>query len=229
MSWREYWNSDTPIYVNDRHKRVHYERVAADILALVPGEHARVLDYGCGEALAAERLGRTTAKLYLCDGAELVRQRLGERFGRSGNITVLAPEEMGRIAAAELDLIVVNSLVQYLSPLELQALLAVWRSKLKPSGRLLVADVIPPDVGPVTDVAALLRLAAGNGFLLAALVGLARTALSGYARMRAELGLARFTEAEMIALLTAAGFSPHRHRPNLGHNQARMAFMAVPA
>ena len=50
MNWREYWNQDTPIYVSDRHKTLHYQRIAADIAALVPSPQAHVLDHGCGEA-----------------------------------------------------------------------------------------------------------------------------------------------------------------------------------
>lgn len=228
MTWRDYWNSDTPIYVNDRHKHVHYARIANDVLALISEPGLAVLDYGCGEALSAGKVAAATGHLYLCDGAPLVCRRLTERFAGIGNLTVLAPEEMDRIPAGSIDLIVVNSLIQYLKRPELEAALAVWRSKLSANGRLLIADVIPGNVGPLTDASALLGLAAANGFLLAALGGLVRTALSDYSRIRAELGLSHYSETEMLALLDAAGFTAVRHHPNLGHNQARMAFMARP-
>lgn len=226
MTWRDYWNSDTPIYVNERHKHVHYARIANDVLALLSEPGLRVLDHGCGEALSADKVAAATGHLYLCDGAPLVCGRLSERFARVGNLTVLSPEEMDRIADGSIDLIVVNSLIQYLKRPELDVALAVWRAKLAQDGRLLIADVIPGDVGPLTDALALLGLAAGNGFLLAALGGLVRTALSDYARIRAELGLSHYAEADMLAILEAAGFSAVRHHPNLGHNQSRMAFMA---
>ena len=230
MTWRDYWNSDTPIYVNDRHKTVHYARIANDVLALLPhpgpGQGLRVLDYGCGEALSADRVAPATGHLYLCDGAPLVCQRLSQRFGSIANITVLTPEETDEIASGSLDLIIVNSLIQYLKKPELDAAMAIWRDKLARNGRLLIADVIPGDVGPLTDALALLRLAATHGFLLAALAGLVRTALSDYSRIRAELGLSHYSEAEMLTRLGDAGFTAVRHHPNLGHNQARMAFMA---
>ena len=53
MNWRDYWNQDTPIYVSERHKLLHYWLIANDIVALIPSPEAAVLDYGCGEALAA--------------------------------------------------------------------------------------------------------------------------------------------------------------------------------
>ena len=228
MSWREYWNSDSPIYVNARHKAVHYEGIARGILPHIPGPQARVLDYASGEALSADLVSRACGFLYLSDGAELVRARIKERFANLDNIAVLAPEEMGQIADGSIDLVVVSSLLQYLTRGELKGVLATIRPKLKSDGRLLIADVLPPGLGPVTDASALLRFGMGHGFFLAAFAGLVRTVFSDYRKMRAQLGLTHYTEAELIGLLEGAGFSAARHRPNLGHNQARMAFLSRP-
>jgi SAM-dependent methyltransferase len=134
---------------------------------------------------------------------------------------------VGELADRSLDLVIANSLVQYLSRGELEGLLSVWRSKLKPAGELVIADVIPPDVSPLTDAAALLRFGWSGGFLGAALLGLAKTALSDYRKLRAALGFSTFTENEFLALLSAAGYRPQRVRPNFGHNQARMTFRAT--
>jgi SAM-dependent methyltransferase len=127
------------------------------------------------------------------------------------------------------DLIVSNSMMQYLSADELERVLAMWRRLLKPDGVLIVADVIPPDVGTVSDVTALLRYAAHNGFLLGALLGLARTAISPYRKLRSQLGIAQYTEAQFMQKLTAAGYSAERLTRNLEHNPARMSFRAKPA
>jgi hypothetical protein len=72
MNWREYWNQDTPIYTSERHKLLHYGRLANDIAALIPSPDAVVLDHGCGEALAADRIARRCERLYLLDAAPLV-------------------------------------------------------------------------------------------------------------------------------------------------------------
>lgn len=226
MSWREYWNGDTPIYVSERHKRVHYAGIARDIARLLPRPGSIVLDYGSGEALSADLLAASCGHLYLSDGAPLLRARMEQRFGSLANITVMAPEDMHRIADGSLDLVVMSSLLQYLSRAELEGILATLRPKLAAKGRLLIADVLPPGLGPLTDALALLRLGAANGFLVAAFIGLVRTAFSDYRKTRAKLGLTHYAEAELIALLAEAGFDAVRHRPNLGHNQARMAFVA---
>lgn len=230
MNWRDYWNQDTPIYASERHKLLHYRLVSNDIIGLIPSPDARVLDYGCGEALFAERVADRCGHLYLCDGAPLVRDRLRERLGAHPRVTVLSPEELAAaVPEGSLDLIVVNSLLQYLPLEELRGLLRAWRSLLRPGGRLAIADVIPPDVSPATDAKALLSFAWQGGFLLAALRGLARTALSDYRRIRDEIGLSHYGEADMLDLLREAGFAAERAERNLGHNQARMTFVARPA
>src|SRR5919112_1159989 len=165
MNWRDFWNQDTPIYVSDRHKVLHYWLVANDIASLVPSPDAVVLDHGCGEALSANRVASRCARLYLLDGAPLVRERLKDRFRNELRITVLAPEDTDAIPDHSVDLVVANSLLQYLSLNDFRALLATWRTKLKPEGRLVLADVIPPDLSPLQDARALMSFAVKGGFL----------------------------------------------------------------
>ena len=236
--WREFWNRDTPIYVNPRHKALHYEGIAADIAALLPQaslpqaslphDRAVVLDHGCGEALSADRVAKACARLYLLDAAPLVRTRLAARFRSVPAVAVIAPDDLAAIPDASLDLVVANSLAQYLSRDELVGLLRIWRAKLAPAGRLVLADILPPDLSAVADARALLAFAARGGFLPAAILGLARTAFSDYRRLRGALGLARYDAAAMLALLAEEGFRGRRLARNLGHNQNRLAFEAVP-
>lgn len=225
MNWRDYWNQDTPIYSGERHKLLHYRLVANDIIGLIPSLEAIVLDYGSGEALFADKVAAKCAKLYLSDAAPLVRDRLIERFKGNDRIAVLAPEDVTTIEDASVDLIVVNSLLQYLSLDELRGLLKLWKSKLKSGGRLVVADVIPPDLGPAADAKALIAFAWQGGFLRSAVLGLARTAFSDYRKIREDIGLAQYSEDEMIDILNEAGFTPERAERNLGHNPARMTFI----
>jgi SAM-dependent methyltransferase len=228
MNWRDYWNQDTPIYVSERHKTVHYQLIASDIAALVPSPQAHVLDHGCGEALSAGRVAARCGRLHLCDAAPLVRERLEARFRDNPAIEVLAPEAVEDVPDGSLDLVVANSLLQYLSQDELRGLLRLWRRKLKSDGRLVLADVIPPELSPVADAKALLAFGWRGGFAMPAVLGLARTAFSDYRKLRNELGLTTYAEPEMIELLRGEGFSAERRAKNIGHNQARMTFVARP-
>jgi len=224
--WVSYWDSSHSIYVNARHADVHYRDIARAIIGLIPHRDARVLDYGCGEALHADAVAAQCRELVLCEAAPKLRTRLEQRFAPAPNISVIAPEDLKALPAACFDLIVANSVVQYLSRAELESLLAHWRLLLDPEGHLVVADVIPPQVGVVSDLTALLRYALAHGFFFAALIGVARTAVSSYRSLRTGLGIAQYSEVEFLALLAAAGFSAKRLPRNMGHNQTRMAFIA---
>ena len=67
-----------------------------------------------------------------------------------------------------------------------------------------------------------------DGFFLAALWGLARTAVSPYSRLRSRLGVTRYTQSAFLGKLAAAGFRAERLPRNLEHNAARMTFRARP-
>jgi SAM-dependent methyltransferase len=226
--WLAFWDSPHSIYVNARHKDVHYRLIAKEIAALVPGPQARVLDYGCGEALHADLVGAAAGELFLCEGAPGVREGLVDRFAGQTNIHVLAPHEAARLAEHSLDLVVLHSVVQYLTPGGASGLFALFHRLLKGGGMLVVSDVIPPNVPAVSDAFALLRFGAGNGFFFAAAFGLVRTLMSNYWKLRSQLGLTRYADQAMIEKLNAAGFYVDVAPANIGHNQARKAFYARP-
>ena len=226
--WIAFWNSEHSIYVNARHRDVHYRAIADNIMRYVPGPTATVMDYGCGEALHAGRIAAAAGRVILVDAADNVRAGLAERFKQVANIEVRAPDEIRRLDDRSVDVVMMNSVTQYLASPELSALFVLFRRLLKPGGLLVVGDVVPPDVSPIADVMALLNLAAANGFLIAALSGLVRTAFSDYRRVRTRVGLTLHSEADMMAKLAAAGFTAARAPVNIEPNPARMTFLARP-
>ena len=228
-SWREFWNGEHSIYVSARHKALHYDRVAKDIAGLIANPDAAVLDHGCGEALAAGDVARRCSILYLYDAAPSVRERLRGRFAGENRIVVLSDSALELVPAGSLDLVVVNSLLQYLSLAEFEALLPFWHRSLKPSGRLVIADVIAPNAHALGDVKALLSFAVQGGFLFAALGGLAATFFSPYRRLRSNIGLTRCAPQDMFILLRAHDFEPQRAAFNIGPNPGRMTFIARPS
>jgi SAM-dependent methyltransferase len=226
-SWVEFWDSEHDIYVSDRHKELHAEAVGRDLIRHIPSANALVLDHGCGEANYAADVAQHCRRLYLCEAAPGVRAELTQRVSHIPNIEVLHPEVVEALPDRSLDLVVANSLVQYLTRPELVDLLILWRRKLKPTGVLVIADVIPPDTSPLRDAASLLWFGLKGGFLLDAFRGLARTALSDYRKVRAQLGFTTYAEPVFTAMLADQGFIADRVRPNFGHNQGRMTFRAV--
>jgi SAM-dependent methyltransferase len=226
--WLAFWDSSHSIYVNARHRDVHYRLIASEIAALVPSPQARVLDYGCGEALHADLVAAAACEVLLCDGAPKVRAGIAARFADNPKIRAIAPSDVEVMPDRSLDFIVLHSVAQYLTQEELTRLLALFRRLLSAEGALLVSDVVPPDVPASTDAMALLRFGAADGFFVGAVIGLIRTVLSDYWRLRSRYGLTRYSVAAMTEKLAEAGFAAQRATKNIGHNQARLAFMAQP-
>jgi SAM-dependent methyltransferase len=227
--WVAYYDSAHSIYVNAVHRDVHYARLAEEIARYVPSRAAAVLDYGCGEALYADRIAAVCAQLTLADAAPSVRAHLIERFEKTANIVVVSPDKIAAMPAGSCDLVVFHSVSQYLSREEFDRIAAQFHRLLKPEGVFLIGDVVPPNVPAISDAWALLRFGAGNGFFLAALTGLVRTVFSDYWQLRTKLGLTRYSEEDMTARLRMLGFTTTRAPRNIGHLRSRMTFLARPA
>ena len=84
--WLAFWDKPQSIYVNARHKDVHYRLIAEELAALVPSPTARVLDYGCGEALHVDLVAAAAGEVLLCDGAPSVRNAISLRFPGNAKI-----------------------------------------------------------------------------------------------------------------------------------------------
>jgi SAM-dependent methyltransferase len=217
------------IYVNARHRDVHYRKIADDIRALVPKTTTAVLDYGCGEATAADVIAAACGHLTMVEAAPNVRAALSARYAGNAKISVLTPEQASALPAGSLDLIVMHSVAQYLSGGELDRLLATFRKLIKPDGVLVLGDVVPPRLAAAAAAWSLLKCGAANGFFWAAVGGLVRIFVSDYLRLKKTVGLSHYDEAAMLAKLLAAGYLATRAARNIGHNQWRMTFLAKPA
>jgi hypothetical protein len=224
--WVAYYDSDHSIYVNARHRDVHYARLADAIVSYVPSPTAAVLDYGCGEALHADRVAAAAGRLTLAEAGPAVRGRLIERFKGNPKITVISTDRASSLPPRSFDMVILHSVSQYLTPEEFDQKAALFHHLLQPGGLLVVGDVVPHDASAISDSRALLRFGWQDGFFCAAVLGLIRTALSDYWRLRTKVGLTRYSEQEMAGKLVAAGFRVTRTPANLGHLATRMTFMA---
>jgi SAM-dependent methyltransferase len=224
--WVAYYDSDHSIYVNARHRDVHYARLADAIASYVPSRTAAVLDYGCGEALHADRVADAAGRLTLAEAGPAMRARLIERFKDSPRILVMSTDRAASMLPQSFDMVILHSVSQYLTPEEFDQKAALFHRLLQPGGLLVVGDVVPPDASALSDASALLRFGWQDGFFCAAVVGLLRTFFSDYRRLRTKVGLTRYSEQEMAGRLAAVGFRVMRAPTNLGHLATRMTFLA---
>ena len=229
MDWISFYDfKHSVIYVNERHRDVHYRTIASDIAKLVPSPDARVMDYGCGEATSAKILANASAHLTMVEAAPNVRAALAARNAGNPKISVMTPDQAAAEPAGSYDMIVLHSVAQYLSGAELDTLLARFHRLLKPGGVFVLGDIIQPRLAAPMAALALLRFGAANGFFWAAVGGLIRIFVSDYLKIKSQVGLSHYEQAEMLKKLAAAGYDAQRAGHNIGHNQQRMTFLARP-
>ncbi|MDG2097834.1 MAG: class I SAM-dependent methyltransferase [Paracoccaceae bacterium] len=226
-SWVDFWNSAHSIYVNDAHKSAHARRLLEDITEWISDEDFSVLDFGCGEALYAEDLATKCSNLSLVDSSKNIRNMLISRTFGNESIVIKDVAECYKLKDESFDLIIVNSVFQYLNLDDTKNVLKMLNKKLKEHGKLVIADVIPPNLSMISDTVSLLKFAWSNGFLVISLLGLVKTYFSDYRHLRREVGLSVYSVAEFTDLLIQNGFKARLMAKNFGHNQSRNCFCAT--
>jgi SAM-dependent methyltransferase len=225
-SWLDFWNAPNAIYVSARHQRAHYAKLLSGIRDFVPASgEATVLDWGCGDALAANDLAQACRTLLLYDRADTTRRRLVSSFANDPKIRVLNDADLDAGVPASIDLIVVNSVVQYLSRQQFADALQLFHRLLKPDGKLLLGDIIEPVTPLQGHVTTFLRFARQNGFFIAAVFGLGRNLISPYRQLRRDVGYACYSESEMLGLLNTRGLVGERLMSNIAVSQLRSSYL----
>lgn len=219
-SWSEYWNGMAQRHIFLVEARDHVRRLRSAVA--VRGSD-RVLDFGCGFGYVAELLAPDVAQVACWDAAAGMRRATAERTAQLPNVEQLSLAEGAPAAAAgSFDLVLVTSVIQYITPAELAGWLASWRALLRPGGRVVVSDVPVPGTSALTELIGMLRFAARNGFLLRALrdgIDEARR----YAGSVRSTDLQRWQPAELARAAGDAGLVAERLPNNLTHRTARFS------
>lgn len=113
-----------------------------------------------------------------------------------------------------LDLILANSVAQFMTADEFRGWLLRWRHMLAPTGSIVVSDLVPPDYPAFADLLTLLRFSTSRGFLGRALFDAARV-MPLYWRTRKARPLLRTSRDELMAWGAEAGLTIREFPPNL--------------
>lgn len=227
QNWIELWNGPNPMWLNDRHLQARCRRVVDDILSLLAGRaQPIVLDYGCGEALEAHRMAAVTGRFFLYDAPPAILDRVKTRYAATPNVEVIGDEKLRAIPKASLDVVVMSSVIQYLSPTQFETLLERFFAQLKPAGEILIGDVIPPTGDHVDYALTLLADGLRYGYFWAAVRGMIVMRFSHYWDLKRSLRYSYYSEEAIVALLRRHGFEPERLPLNIGGGRGRMTFRA---
>ena len=142
-------------------------RLADEIAAYVPAPSAAVLDYGCGEALHADRLAVAAGALTLAEAAPAVRARLDDRFARQSqhhrDVGRAGAGDAGRNPSTWWSCIRSPNICR---PTNSTASCGLFHRLLQARRTASFGDVVPPHVPAISDALALLRFGWSADFFL---------------------------------------------------------------
>jgi SAM-dependent methyltransferase len=218
--WAAYWErlGGTESFFREQAK----EYILNLECAVALNGNARVLDFGCGFGFVAEMLAPKVGNVFLWDASVNMRRRARLNLADHQNIRFLDLSEPHAIARElKFDLIVVNSVVQYMSLEQFAAWLVIWSSMLTAGGRIVVSDLIPPDYNSMSDLVDLLKFSIRRNVLGSALLQAVRD-LGRYWRMRRSCPLARTSVEELSEMSKTAYLSVNCLPSNLTQFSKRL-------
>ncbi len=232
-SWGDYFDRlgpQSPLY------RTQADLYVASLSATVGlDKRHRVLDFGSGFGFVAARLAPLVAELWWWDPSLNMRSVAEQNLASFSNARCCDPSALsdagptGEWQGSRFDLILLNSVAQYMTSGELSAWLPRFSTMLASGGKLVLSDLIPPEHSGLSDVADLFRLGVrhGSGFRAAseALGGVAY-----YWRMSSAVPLTRVDPEALGRRAAAAGLKAVFLPENLTHfRKRRTAILSVNA
>jgi protein-L-isoaspartate O-methyltransferase len=224
--WHAYWDR-LEEHIIFRVEAADYVTRLEAALALDPG--ARVLDFGCGFGFVAELLAPRVAELCAFDASDHVQRRAQLRLASHANVRFLGPPGAAPWPAGlRFDLILVNSVVQYMPLDEFQQWLARWRAMLAPGGRLVLSDLLNRNADPVREVVELLVLSARRGCLVS-VIRKALGELRQYTKTRRVRPLSQIAFGDLRERAGRLGLAVDVLPSNLTYKKARAtAVLSIP-
>lgn len=194
---------------------------ARRLRAAVPFERwARLLDYGCGPGLVAGELAPYAAEIALWDALPSMRPWTEAATAAHPELHLV---DLSRHAPpAHFDVILMSNVVQYFDDDELAAELERLGRALTPGGCIVVSDVPTPDRNLAVEALELLRFAASEGILAAAVREQARVWTAYRGMLRAGCFVLR-SAADLQRLAATAGLRADILPVNLTHRRRRLS------
>jgi SAM-dependent methyltransferase len=165
--WLAYFDrlKDSPLH---RAESAFYVRSLIVEVGVHPEQ--RILDFGCGFGTVVALLAPLVAEVWWWDPSPSMRSATRRTTSDIHNTRFCdlsapppEPQQQTDRKGPAFDLILVNSVAQYMAPVELWRWMEGWRALLAPGGAIVLSDLIPADHGALSDIVDLFRFGARHG------------------------------------------------------------------
>ena len=129
-----------------------------------------VLDFGCGFGHVADALAPKVREVHIWDESENMRIQASRNVSHHRNVVLCeAMNSSEFLSDRQFDLILVNSVVQYMSIHDFSCWLGKWGSLLTTEGTIIISDIIPLRSSPFLDLASLVTFSVRHRILFQAI------------------------------------------------------------
>lgn len=213
-TWHHYWSS-TP---DSSYLGVEAYVVAENLREQLPLEsNQTVLDFGCGYGYVAEFLSEHVEHVYIWDAVEEVRESAHRRINRT-NVSISSPGDQ------DVDVILANSVIQYMDQQTLGSWLGRWRDQLRSGGYIVLSDVLTTPPSILSETLHWIWLTARNG-QFASSIRFARANARRYQAAKDSKPLTVYTPATLAALGSDAGLVMTEESSNYAFQPRRSTFL----
>jgi cyclopropane fatty-acyl-phospholipid synthase-like methyltransferase len=188
------------------------------------GPKLTVLDFGCGTGVAASLLARHVGRILLWDAAPAARETARARIASVRNAELIDLPGSGSTFEHAFDLIVANSVVQYMSASELETWIRRWADLMAPGGAIVLSDIPAGDSHFRGEMVEFLWFALRQGVLLQALAHGFRD-IARYRAARTARPLLRADRAMLERVAAAAGLNAEWLPVNLTFRRSRLTLV----
>lgn len=219
MSWQKFWESHTG---NEK----LFSAVAQDYFSnfnrlFSLNNKTRVLDYGCGHGYLASFLSKRIGEVYIYDISSAMREKASIQNQNSRNVFVI--DKFIHEKIPPLDYILVNSVIQYITPDKFIDILRLWRLLLQGDGIIVISDIIPYQVSFRNEILGLLRYSFSKGYLIGQFGQLASLFFSNFRRVAEENPLTIYPRHLLRELAAEAELTIEFLENNLVYGKYRYA------
>ena len=182
-----------------------------------------ILDFGAGAGDVSIALAPKVKKCYVYDKSKRMQQILHMRTKAIANITVI--DSLTELTPSP-SVIILNTVIQYLFPPELTAVIKQLRDIGQPHTMLLITDIIPAHYSKITDLLEQTFFSIRSGFFLKFAHHVASRILKAPSQEMGCRTLERYDPSTLIEILTHAGFSAVVLKENLLYSKQRYSIRA---